>query len=98
MSDNQKFSQIYGQQLTSIGLAVESLVDKIVEERLRDALPKCTIISVRAAAERYDVAASTIYTWMETGVIRKHIVGGRVYCFVEDFETPKGLKTRIWIS
>ena len=69
--------------------ALRSLVSEVVEEKLKHTIPQRTIISVKEASERYAVYPSTIYDWMNQGVIRKHSIGGRTYCFIEDFETRK---------
>ncbi len=79
----------------SLNLITEGLlkmISTLIDERMKDAIPQRTIISVREAAKRYDVHKSTIYDWFAQGVVRKHSIGGRVYCFIEDFE---GIKSRM---
>jgi hypothetical protein len=77
------------------------LVNRLVDERMKESVPKCTILSVRAAAERYDLDPSTIYKWFGRGLIRKHEVGGRSYVYIEDFERQKSreeISRKIMIS
>jgi excisionase family DNA binding protein len=73
-------------QSTALNEALRNLVAEVVEEKLKESTPQKTIITVKEAAKRYGIYPSTIYDWMNQGVIRKHSIGGRTFCFIEDFE------------